>query len=72
MRGNEVAGSCAKRGIGLILTAPVQLGIAVTITHTLLTGFIAMLALAGGLAFGLGGKDHAARVLDDLRESIDD
>lgn len=55
-----------------LLTALVQLGIAVTIINTLLTGFIAMLALAGGLAFGLGGKDHAARLLDDLRESIED
>ena len=55
-----------------LLTALVQLGIAVALINTLLTGFIAMLALAGGLAFGLGGKDHAARLLDDLRESIED
>lgn len=55
-----------------LLTALMQLGIAVALINTLLTGFIAMVALAGGLAFGLGGKDHAARLLDDLRESIED
>jgi pseudouridine-5'-phosphate glycosidase len=27
-----------------------------------------MLALAGGLAFGLGGKDYAAYLLGKLRE----
>jgi hypothetical protein len=31
------------------------------------TGFIAMLALAGGLAFGLGGKDVIHEILQDLK-----
>jgi len=30
---------------------------------------VAMLALAGGLAFGLGGKDYAASLLSKLRET---
>jgi hypothetical protein len=38
--------------------------------QTLFTGIIAMLALAGGLAFGLGGKEAAARYLDKLRNDI--
>jgi len=50
------------------LTALEQLNIAATIIQTLVTGFIAMLALAGGLAFGLGGKDYANHLLNRLRD----
>ena len=41
-----------------------QVWIATNITNALLNGFIAMLALAGGLAFGLGGKDVAREILE--------
>lgn len=34
-----------------------QLGVAVQIINALVTGFVAMLAIAGGIAFGLGGKE---------------
>lgn len=44
-----------------------QLGIATTLINTIVIGLIAMLALAGGLAFGLGGKDVAARFLEKIR-----
>ncbi len=47
-----------------------QLGIAGAFFQTLFTGIIAMIALAGGLAFGLGGKESAARYLDKLRGDI--
>lgn len=50
------------------LTALSQLGIAVAIINTLVTGFVVMLALAGGLAFGLGGKDYAMHLIGKLRE----
>ena len=50
------------------LTALTQLNIAAAIIQTLVTGFIAMLALAGGLAFGLGGKDYAHHLLDKLKD----
>jgi len=53
------------------LTALVQLNIAASIINTLVTGFIAMLALAGGLAFGLGGRDYAAHLLGKLREQTE-
>jgi len=33
-------------------------------------GFIIMFALAFGLAFGLGGKDAAARVIEDIRKKV--
>jgi hypothetical protein len=50
------------------LTALTQLNIAAAIIQTVITGFIAMLALAGGLAFGLGGKDYAHHLLDKLKD----
>lgn len=52
------------------LAALVQLGIAASLINTLFIGLVAMLALAGGLAFGLGGKDEAAAVLKKIRQEI--
>lgn len=54
------------------LAALIQLGIAVTILNTLITGLIAMIALAGGIAFGLGGKDYAAYLLEKLRKETEE
>lgn len=48
-----------------------QLGIAVSIINALVTGLVAMLALAGGLAFGLGGRDYAANLINRLREHVE-
>lgn len=48
------------------LVAVDQLGIAQAYLGTLYTGIVAMLAIAGGLAFGLGGKDQAAAFLAKL------
>ncbi len=45
-----------------------QLGIAVSILNSIVTGFVAMLAIAGGIAFGLGGKDYAMHLIGKLRE----
>jgi hypothetical protein len=53
------------------LVALVQLGIAVAIINTLITGLIAMMALAGGLAFGLGGKDYAAHLMQKLQDTME-
>lgn len=53
-----------------ILAALNQLGIAGQMMQTLFTGLVAMLAIAGGLAFGLGGKDAASRYIEKLREDI--
>ena len=52
------------------LAALSQLGIAGALVNTLIMGFVAMLALAGGLAFGLGGRDVAAAWLEKIREEI--
>ena len=53
-----------------ILAALFQLGIAGVFIQTLFTAFVGMVAIAGGLAFGLGGKEAAGRFLDKLRAEI--
>ena len=45
-----------------------QLGIGADLVKILFTAIVAMIALAGGLAFGLGGQDLAKRVLNELYE----
>ncbi|MCL5411901.1 MAG: hypothetical protein M1150_04190 [Patescibacteria group bacterium] len=52
------------------LVALNQLGIAPRLIEILFTGFVAMLALAGGLAFGLGGKETAEDILKAVRDEI--
>lgn len=51
-----------------IFAALIQLNIAATIINSLITGVIAMFALAGGLAFGLGGREYASHLLSKLRD----
>lgn len=53
-----------------IIVALSQLNIAQAFLFQLFTAFVWMLALAGGLAFGLGGKDTAARFIERLRGDI--
>ena len=55
-----------------ILAALYQLGIAGAFAQTLFTGFVAMVAIAGGLAFGLGGRDAASKYIEHLRKDIGD
>ncbi len=47
-----------------------QLGIASDLIRILFSGIVAMLAIAGGLAFGLGGKDAAKETIDKLRKRL--
>lgn len=47
-----------------------QLGIAPMLLQTVVTGLVALVAIAGGLAFGLGGKDMAAELLQDLKRKL--
>lgn len=53
-----------------VLAALDQLKVASAFVQTLFTGVIAMIAIGGGLAFGLGGKEHASRVLDTIEKDI--
>lgn len=64
----DILGKIAKWAILIfaLLAALVQLGVVANLIETLFTGIVVMLALAGGLAFGLGGKDKAKDVLDKI------
>lgn len=48
-----------------IVVAINQLGIATNLINTLFTGLVAALAIAFGLAFGMGGRDLASRSLEN-------
>jgi len=56
--------------IFVILAVLNQLGVATDLIRILFTGFVAMLAIAGGIAFGLGGKDSARDVVDGIRNKL--
>lgn len=64
----ELLANAAKYAI-LIFTfmaALIQLGVATSLIQILFTGLVFMIALAGGVAFGLGGKDRAKEILEKL------
>ena len=52
-----------------VLTVLSKLGVG-DYLHDLYRAIIAMLAIAGGLAFGLGGKDEAKKILDRIDENL--
>jgi len=47
-----------------------QLGIARPFMETLFQGLVAILVISLGIAFGLGGKEVAAEVLQDLKRKL--
>lgn len=53
-----------------VLIALNQLGVAQDLIRILFTGIIAMIAIAGGLAFGLGGKDLAKEILEYVKKNV--
>lgn len=55
-----------------VLAALTQLGVAPDLIKILFTGFVAMVAIAGGLAFGLGGKESAEGLLETIKKSLQD
>jgi len=54
----------------VILAILTQLGVASDLIRILFTGFVGMVAIAGGIAFGLGGKDSASEILAELRKKL--
>ncbi len=55
-------------GFGIIVAVN-QIGIAATLVNTLFIAIVGALALAIGLAFGLGGRETAARIVQDWYET---
>jgi hypothetical protein len=82
--GDLVRGSTAQAGLGNpnflatitrlavwgfgIIVAVNQIGIASTLVNTLFMGLVGALALALGLAFGLGGRETAGRIVQNMYE----
>lgn len=56
--------------IFVLLAVLNQLGVAQDLIRILFTGFVAMIALAGGIAFGLGGQETARAILDSIRKKV--
>ena len=48
-----------------VVVAINQIGVAANLVNTLFIGIVGALALAFGLAFGLGGRDVAARITEE-------
>ncbi len=53
-----------------IIIALNQIGVAQIVVNTLFIGTVAALALAGGIAFGLGGQQRAGQMLDSWTERM--
>src|SRR3989344_3995744 len=68
----EALGSLTKWSIVVfaVIATLSQLQIATAFLQDLFTAVVAMLAIAGGIAFGLGGKEHASKVLDNIEDGL--
>ena len=73
LRSAEFLGKIARWSIYVValLAALIQLGIARELLLTFFTGFVAMFAIAGGLAFGFGGQDLARELLSKLKKDME-
>lgn len=54
----------------VILAILTQLGVASDLIRILFTGFVAMVAIAGGIAFGLGGQSSAKDTIEAIRKKL--
>jgi hypothetical protein len=68
----NMLGTVAKYAVWIFafIIALGQLGIADYYMSVLFTGIIAMLSIGGALAFGLGGRDAAARFISKVSEEV--
>jgi len=69
---SKLAGGIAKWAIWIfaVFAILIQLGVAQSLLLTLFQGLVALVVIAGGIAFGLGGKEVAAELLRDLKEKF--
>lgn len=56
--------------IFVILAVLSQLGVATDLIRILFTGLVAMLAISGGIAFGLGGQSTAKDIVEGVRKKL--
>ena len=72
LRSARMLGTLTKVAIIIfaVLSALIQLGIAVTLINTLFIGAVVATSIAVGLSFGLGGRDLAARILARSEEEL--
>lgn len=68
------AGEIVKLAIWIfaIFAILIQLGIAKELIVTLFTGIVALIVIAGGIAFGLGGQELAKDILKDVKKKLEE
>lgn len=68
----DLAGEIARWSIWIFagFAILIELGIAREMLYTLFTGIVALMVIAGGIAFGLGGKDIAAEILKECKNKF--
>ncbi|HEY4517941.1 MAG TPA: hypothetical protein VJI74_03595 [Candidatus Paceibacterota bacterium] len=72
LRSANLLGSVTRWAIWIfaILAALDQLNVAQALVQTLITGIVVAISLGVGLAFGLGGQEAAARVIERFRQDV--
>jgi len=70
----QIVGAIVRWSIWIfaIFAILIQLKIAPSLLQTLFIGFVALVAIAGGIAFGLGGKEVAAELLQNLKKKLEE
>ncbi len=69
---SHLAGEIVRWSIWIfaILAILYQLGVAQPLVETLLTGLVGVIVISVGIAFGLGGKEAAADIIEDFRKRL--
>lgn len=72
VRSAQLLGAIAKWVIWIfaVLTVLVQLGIGADLIRILFTGIVVAAAIAFGIAFGLGGQNHASQLIEKIKKEI--
>lgn len=71
---SKVAGEMARWSIWVFAVMAIihQLGVATRLVEILFTGIVMLVVIAGGLAFGLAGKEAASDVIRSIKERMRD